>query len=80
MEVAVQQVREHGRRIITDELRRLHQRATLSDSDLAAVASMLDGVLDQLLVARLERLASHRPDLVPAAVELIDPSSIRLPR
>lgn len=74
MEVAVQRVRDHGRNIITEELGRLRRKADLSPRDLDAVGALLDGLLDQILVARLELLAARRPDLLPAAVELVDPS------
>lgn len=74
VEVAVQRVRDHGRNIITEELRRLRRKADLSPRDLDAVGALLDGLLDQILVARLELLAARRPDLLPAAVELVDPS------
>lgn len=79
MEPTVERVRDHGRSIIARELQRLDRRAGLTPADRCAIEHTLESVLDRVLLLRLEKLADRRPDLLPVAVDLLDPGANRLP-
>lgn len=71
--LALARVRGHGRRIIEEELNRLVRRSPhLSAADVAAIDQALDELHSRLVLARIQRLAARRPDLVDAAVTLFE--------
>lgn len=78
MDAAVRRVRDHGRSIIDGELRRLDRRTGLTSADRYLIENTLEQLLDRLLLLRLEQLADRRPDLLPVAVDLLDPGANRL--
>ncbi|WP_020579312.1 hypothetical protein [Actinopolymorpha alba] len=80
-ENAVATVRRHARRIIDEELARLARRSqALRATDLAMVDHALEEVLDRLILDRVRRVASVKPELLDSAVRLLDPAaSVTLP-
>lgn len=73
--LALARVKGQGRRIIEAELDRLVRRSPhLSAADVAAIDQALDHLHSRLVLARMQRLAAIRPDLVDAAVTLLEPA------
>lgn len=73
--LALARVKGQGRRIIEEELDRLVRRSPqLSASDVAAINQALDDLHARLVLVGMQRLADHRPDLVDAAVTLLEPT------
>ena len=78
--LALARMKGQGRRIIEEELDRLVRRSPqLSAADVAAINQALDDVHTRLVLARMQRLADQRPDLVDAAVTLFEPDRPPLP-
>jgi hypothetical protein len=66
-------VKGQGRQIIEAELNRLVRRSPhLSAADLAAIDQALDHLHSRLVLARMQRLADRRPDLVDVAAALFE--------
>ena len=74
--LALARMKGQGRRIIEEELNRLVRRSPqLSAADVAAIDQALEDLHASLVLTRVRLLADRRPDLVDAAVMLLEPGT-----